>query len=181
MYLVVHLFNVMHCGSVFRIEFSHTDRVRHNSARIGSFPKSRYFVSSCSFSCPACPLSLSLSYFKCKSRKRLRSFSTEFDRFHPYLLRRGRMHRACFRKTQKHFKTQVNLEFFKLKLEMWWHVTTIGRRRIDSRRCRSGIVAVHSSPTSRRAGLHASLLLQLQRRWPANVQRCKAKRQTLAI
>ena len=48
------------------------------------FRNSRYSVSSCSFSCPACPLSLSLSYFKCKSRKRLRSFSTEFDRFHPY-------------------------------------------------------------------------------------------------
>ena len=39
MYLVVHLFNAMHCGSVFRIEFLHTDRVRHNSARIGSFSK----------------------------------------------------------------------------------------------------------------------------------------------
>jgi len=50
------------------------------------FRNSRYSVSSCSFSCPACPLSLSLSYFKCKSRKQLRIFSTEFDRFHPYLL-----------------------------------------------------------------------------------------------
>ena len=49
------------------------------------FRNSRYSVSSCSFSCLACPLSLSLSYFKCKSRKQLRSFSTEFDRFHPYL------------------------------------------------------------------------------------------------
>ena len=48
------------------------------------FWKSRYSVSSCSFLCPACPLLLSLSYFKCKSRKQLRSFSTEFDRFHPY-------------------------------------------------------------------------------------------------
>ena len=49
------------------------------------FRNSRYSVSSCSFSCPACPFSFSLSYFKCKSRKRLRSFSTEFDRFHPQL------------------------------------------------------------------------------------------------
>ena len=43
------------------------------------FRNSKYSVSSCLFSCLACPLSLSLSYFKCKSRKRLRSFSTEFS------------------------------------------------------------------------------------------------------
>ena len=47
------------------------------------FRNSRYSVSSCSFSCPACPFSL--SHFKCKSRKWLRSFSTEFNSFHPYL------------------------------------------------------------------------------------------------
>ena len=40
------------------------------------FQNSRYSVSLCSFSCPACPFSLSLSYFKCKNRKRLRSFSS---------------------------------------------------------------------------------------------------------
>ena len=42
------------------------------------FRNSRYSVSSCSFSCLACPLSLSLSYFKCKSRKRFTYFSTVF-------------------------------------------------------------------------------------------------------
>ena len=46
------------------------------------FRNSRYPVSSCSFSCPACPLSPSLLYFKCKSRKRLSSF---FDRVRPFL------------------------------------------------------------------------------------------------
>jgi hypothetical protein len=29
----------MHCGWVFRIEFSYTDRARHNFVRIGSFLK----------------------------------------------------------------------------------------------------------------------------------------------
>ena len=42
-----------------------------------------YSVSSCSFSCPALPLSFSFSYSKCRSKKRLRGFSTVSDRFHP--------------------------------------------------------------------------------------------------
>ena len=82
MYLVVHLFNAMHCGSVFRIlNFRIPTVFDIIPLELVRFRNSRYFVSSCSFSCPACPLSL--SYFKCKSRKRLRSFSDEFDRFHP--------------------------------------------------------------------------------------------------
>jgi hypothetical protein len=55
-----------------------------NPLELVRFRNSRYFVSSCSFSCPALPFSLSFSYFKCKSRKQFRSFSTVSDRFHPY-------------------------------------------------------------------------------------------------
>jgi hypothetical protein len=55
-----------------------------NPLELVRFRNSRYFVSSHSFSCPPSPFSLSFSYFKCKTRKQFRSFSTVFDRFHPY-------------------------------------------------------------------------------------------------
>ena len=109
MYLVMHLFNAMHLnqimhllvvnllciwsctclmlctvGRYFVLNFRIPTVFDIIPLELVRFRNSRYSVSSCSFSCPACPLSLSLSYFKCKSRKRLRSFSTEFDRFHPY-------------------------------------------------------------------------------------------------
>jgi hypothetical protein len=38
-----HLLIVMHCGSVLRIEFLYTDRVRHNFARMDSFSKFSIF------------------------------------------------------------------------------------------------------------------------------------------
>ena len=37
-----------------------------------------YFISLCSFSCPALPFLFSFSYLKCRSRKRLRGFTTVF-------------------------------------------------------------------------------------------------------
>jgi len=80
MYLAMNLFNVMHCGSV-RIEFSYTDRVRYNSARIVSFSKFsifRKFVFGLS-------AFVFVFIFKCKSRKRLRSSPFDSVRFHPYL------------------------------------------------------------------------------------------------
>jgi hypothetical protein len=53
-----------------------------NPLELVRFRNSRYFVSSRSFSCPALPFLFSFSYFKCKSRKQFRSFSTVSDRFH---------------------------------------------------------------------------------------------------
>jgi hypothetical protein len=55
-----------------------------NPLELVRFRNSRYFVSSCSFSCPVLPFLLSFSYFKCKIRKQFRSFSTVSDRSHPY-------------------------------------------------------------------------------------------------
>ena len=52
-----------------------------NPLELVCFRNSRYFVSSCSFSCPALPFSLSFSYFKCKSENNLgvfRPFPTVF-------------------------------------------------------------------------------------------------------
>ena len=74
MHLVMHLVY----GSVFRIEFSYTDRVRYNSARIVSFSKFsifRKFVFVFVFGLSAFVF---VFVFKCKSRKRLRSFPTVF-------------------------------------------------------------------------------------------------------
>ena len=65
---LVNYYSLINCyalglsGQYSNIDFLYTDRVRHNSARISSFSKFRYSVSSCSFSCPALPLSLSFSY-----------------------------------------------------------------------------------------------------------------------
>jgi len=84
MYLAMNLFNVMHCGSV-RIEFSYTDRVRYNSARIVSFLKFsifRKFVFVFVFGLSAFVF---FFVFKCKSRKRLRSSPFDSVRFHPYV------------------------------------------------------------------------------------------------
>jgi hypothetical protein len=61
-----HWLVVMHYGSVFRIEFSYTDRVRHNFVRLVRFRNSRYSVSLRSFSCLALPFSLSFSYSNVK-------------------------------------------------------------------------------------------------------------------
>jgi len=49
-----------------------------NPIELVRFQNSRYFVSLCSFSCPTLPFSFSFSYFKYKSRKQFRSFSTVF-------------------------------------------------------------------------------------------------------
>jgi hypothetical protein len=54
-----------------------------NPLKLVCFQNSRYFVSSRSFSYPALPYLLSLSYFKCKSIKQFRSFFTFSNRFHP--------------------------------------------------------------------------------------------------
>ena len=71
-------------GSVFRIEFSYTDRVRYNSARIVSFSKFsifRKFVFVFVFGLSAFVF---VFVFKCKSRKRSRSSPFDSVRFHPY-------------------------------------------------------------------------------------------------
>jgi len=62
-------------GSVFRIEFSYTDRVRHNSARIGSFSIFHKFVF---IFVSGFTIFAFIFVFKCKCRKRLRGFSTVF-------------------------------------------------------------------------------------------------------
>jgi hypothetical protein len=68
----------MHCGPIFRIEFSYTDRVRHNFARIGSFSKFSIFRKFAFVFISGFTIFAFVFVFKCKSRKRLRSFSTVF-------------------------------------------------------------------------------------------------------
>ena len=69
--------------SVFRIEFSYIDRVRHKSVRIGSFSKFLIFRKFAFVFASDFTVSFSFSYFKCKGRKQFRSFSTVSDCFHP--------------------------------------------------------------------------------------------------
>jgi hypothetical protein len=78
-----HLLIVMHCGSVFRIEFSYTDRVRHNFAQIGSFSKFSIFRKFASVFVSGFTVFAFVFVFKYKSRKWLRCFPTVSDRFHP--------------------------------------------------------------------------------------------------
>jgi hypothetical protein len=82
MYLAMNLFNIMHCGSV-RIEFSYTDRVRYNSARILSFSKFSIFRKFVFVSVFGLSAFVFVFVFKCKSRKRLRSSPFDSVRFHP--------------------------------------------------------------------------------------------------
>jgi len=58
-------------GSVFRIEFSYTDRVQHNSIQIGSFSIFCKFVFVFVSGFP-------VFVFKCKCRKRFRGSPTVF-------------------------------------------------------------------------------------------------------
>jgi hypothetical protein len=81
-----HLLIVMHCGSVFCIEFSYTDRVRRNFARMGSFSKFSIFRKFAFVFVSGFTVFAFVFVFKCKSRKWLRSFPTVFDRFHPYIV-----------------------------------------------------------------------------------------------
>ena len=76
MYLIVHLFNAMHCGSIFRIEFSHTDRVRHNSTRFGSFSKFSIFRKFAFIFVSGFTAFTFVFVSKCRSRKQLRRFPT---------------------------------------------------------------------------------------------------------
>jgi hypothetical protein len=69
-------------GRYFVLSFRISTVFDINPLELVCFRNSRYFVSSRSFSCPALPFSLSFSYFKCKSRKQFKSFSTVSDRFH---------------------------------------------------------------------------------------------------
>jgi hypothetical protein len=82
MCLAMNLFNVMHCGSV-RIEFSYTDRVRYNSARIVSFSKFSIFRKFVFVFVFVLSAFVFVFVFKCKSRKRLRSSPFDSVRFHP--------------------------------------------------------------------------------------------------
>jgi hypothetical protein len=68
----------MHCGSIFRFEFSYTDNVRYNFARIGSFSKFSIFHKVAFVFVSSFTVFTSVFVFKCKSRKRLRSFPTIF-------------------------------------------------------------------------------------------------------
>jgi hypothetical protein len=71
----------MHCGSIFRIEFSYTDRVWHNFARIGSFSKFSIFHKFAFVFIFGFTIFAFVFIFKNKIRKWLRSF---FDRFRPF-------------------------------------------------------------------------------------------------
>jgi hypothetical protein len=77
-----HLLIVMQCGSVFRIEFSYTDRVRHNFARMGSFSKFLIFRKFAFVFVSGFTVFAFVFIFKYKSRKWLRNFLTVSDRFH---------------------------------------------------------------------------------------------------
>jgi hypothetical protein len=65
-------------GSIFRIDFSYTDRVRYNSARISSFFKFSIFRKFVFVFVSDFTAFAFVFVFQCKSRKRLRGFSTVF-------------------------------------------------------------------------------------------------------
>ena len=71
-------------GSIFCIDFSYTDRVRYNFARISSFSKFSIFRKFVFVFMSDFTAFAFVFVFKCRNRKQLRGFSTIFDRFHPY-------------------------------------------------------------------------------------------------
>ena len=74
--IIIHLLIVMHF--VLHIDFSYTDRVRHNSARISLFLKFSIFRKFVFVFVSGFTAFAFVFVFKCKSRKRLRGFLTVF-------------------------------------------------------------------------------------------------------